>query len=87
MANRKQTILYPLITEGTVNLIESENKLTFITKLSANKPTIKKAVEKLYGVKVKKVNLLITPNGEKKAFVKLTADNKASDLAIKLGIF
>ena len=44
------------------------------------------AVEELYEVKVDKINLLITPQGVKKAFVKLTPEYKASDVAIKLGI-
>ena len=83
----KQVILYPLITEDAVNLIERENKLVFIVDLRANKYLIKKNVEELYAVKVDKVNLLITSKGLKKAFVKFTQEYKASDLAIKLGIF
>jgi len=47
---------------------------------------VKKAVEELYEVEVEKVNLLITPQGEKKAFVKLHPNYKATDIAIKLGI-
>lgn len=87
MSNNKQVILFPLITEAAVNLIESENKLVFIVNLRANKLQIKNAIEELYDVKVKKVNLLITFQGQKKAFVTLTPEYKASDLAIKLGIF
>jgi large subunit ribosomal protein L23 len=37
-------------------------------------------------VKVDKVTMLITPQGQKKAFVKLKPEFKASDVAIKLGI-
>jgi large subunit ribosomal protein L23 len=48
---------------------------------------IKNAVEQLYEVKVEKVNTLITPRGEKKAFVTLKPEFKASELAVKLGIF
>jgi large subunit ribosomal protein L23 len=44
------------------------------------------AVEELYDVVVDKVNSAITPEGEKKAFVKLHPDYKAVDVAIKLGI-
>jgi large subunit ribosomal protein L23 len=43
-------------------------------------------VEELYEVVVKKVNVAITPKGEKKAFVKLHPDYKAVDVAIKLGV-
>lgn len=84
---KKQVVLYPLITENAVNLIEKENKLTFIIELNTNKSLIKKSIEELYEVKVEKINVLITPKGLKKAFVKLTPEYKASDLAIKLGIF
>ena len=87
LSNSKQVILYPLITEDAVNLIESENKLVFIAGLGADKTSIKKSVEELYGVKVEKVTFLITSKGLKKAFVKLAPEYKASDLAIKLGIF
>ena len=87
MAVEKQIIFYPVITEDAVNLIENQNKITFIVDLKANKPQIKMAVEGLYEVKVEKVNLLITPKGLKKAFVKLKSESRASDLAIRLGIF
>ncbi|MCD6431708.1 50S ribosomal protein L23 [Candidatus Bathyarchaeota archaeon] len=79
-------ILYPVMTEAASLLVESENKLVFIVNMKATKHEIKKAVEELYDVKVEKVNLLITPKGQKKAFVKLHPDYKAVDVAIKLGI-
>jgi large subunit ribosomal protein L23 len=83
----RKVILYPLTTEDAVNLIETENKLTFIVDIKANKNKIKRAVEKLYDVEVDKVNLLITPKGLKKAYVKLGRVNRASDIALRLGIF
>ncbi len=67
-------------------MVEQENKLVFIVDLKAGKYDIKKAVEELYEVEVDKVNVLITPDSEKKAFVKLRPDYKAVDVAIKLGI-
>jgi len=77
----------PLITEKTFDLIEKENKLVFIVDRTSNKSEIKRAVEKIHNVKVIKVNTLITPKGEKKAFLKLHPDNSAQDIAIDLGIF
>jgi large subunit ribosomal protein L23 len=79
-------IAYPLMTESASLMVEKDNKLIFVVNLKAGKSDVKKAVETLYEVKVEKVNLLITPQGEKKAFVKLTPEYKASDVAIKLGI-
>ncbi|MBY9002911.1 MAG: 50S ribosomal protein L23 [Candidatus Lokiarchaeota archaeon] len=77
----------PLITEKTFDLIERENKLVFIVDRTSNKSEIKRAVEKIHNVKVIRVNTLITPKGEKKAFIKLHPDNSAQDIAIDLGIF
>jgi large subunit ribosomal protein L23 len=85
--NLQDVVKRVVITQDAVSLIEKENKLVLIVDIRADKPTIKKAVERLYEVKVAKVNTLITPRGEKKAFVKLAPDHKASDLAVKLGIF
>ncbi|MEM3464441.1 MAG: 50S ribosomal protein L23 [Candidatus Bathyarchaeia archaeon] len=79
-------ILYPLMTEAASLMVEKENKLVFIINKKASKADVKRAVEELYEVKVEKVNLLITPQGEKKAFVKLAPEYKAADVAIKLGI-
>lgn len=86
MMDSSDVVLYPLMTEAASLMVEKDNKLVFIVNLKANKTDVKRAVEELYEVKVEKVNLLITPQGEKKAFVKLSPDYKAADVAIKLGI-
>jgi len=75
------------MTEDAVNLIENENKLTFIVELKASKKMIKRAVEQLYNVKVLQVNTMVTMAGTKKAYVRLQPEHKASDVAIRLGIF
>jgi large subunit ribosomal protein L23 len=79
-------ILYPLMTESASIMVEKENKLVFAVNLKAGKSDVKKAIEQLYEVRVDKVNIQITPNGEKKAYVKLNPEFKAADIAIKLGI-
>ena len=81
-----EVIQYPLMTESASLMVEKDNKLIFMVSLKAGKSDVKKAVEELYEVKVAKVTMLITPQGEKKAFVKLKPEFKASDVAIKLGI-
>jgi large subunit ribosomal protein L23 len=81
-----RTIQYPVMTEVTSRILEAENKLVFIVNKKATKRDIKLAVEELYDVVVEKVNSTITPEGKKKAFVKLHPDYKAVDVAIKLGI-
>ena len=87
MSTHQFVIQYPLMTEDAVALIEAENKLTFIVDRKADKARIKRAVEALYEVKVASVNTLITAKGVKKAFVMLRPEFKASDIAIRLGIF
>ena len=79
-------IYYPLMTESASLMVEKDNKLMFVVNVKAGKSDVKRAVEELYEVKVDKVTVLITPQGEKKAFVKLKPEYKASDVAIKLGI-
>jgi large subunit ribosomal protein L23 len=79
-------IFYPLMTESASLMVERDNKLIFIVNKKAGKADVKRAVEELYEVKVVRVTVQTTPQGEKKAFVKLHPEFKASDVAIKLGI-
>jgi large subunit ribosomal protein L23Ae len=79
-------IKYPLTTESAMKKIEDHNTLVFITHIRANKPQIKSAVKKLYDVDVASVNTLVRPDGEKKAYVKLTADHDALETANKVNL-
>src|SRR3989344_236117 len=69
-----ETILHPLITEKSVGMIESENKLVFVVNGSASKSEVKGAVEGLYKIKVDKVNILRDTKGRKRAFVKISKE-------------
>ena len=82
----EEVISYPVMSEDSVKLIETENKITFIIDVRANKNDVRRAVEQLYEVEVWKVHTLTAPDGRKKAYVKLNPESKASDLAVKLGI-
>jgi large subunit ribosomal protein L23 len=79
-------MIYPLTTERSIRLMEAENKLTFIVDLKANKHEIKEEVEKLFKVKVIKVTTTILPSTKKKAYVTLSPENPAMDIATKLGL-
>ena len=79
-------IEYPIITEKTVDLISSANRLTFVVHRQATRKQIKEAMEKLYKVKVKKVNVLFDSKNRKKALITLSKGSNAQDLANKLGI-
>ncbi|NLY78319.1 MAG: 50S ribosomal protein L23 [Tissierellia bacterium] len=81
-------IIEPIITEESMDAM-AERKYTFKVDRRANKSEIKKAIEKIFGVKVEKVNTINmkgkkkrvgmyvgkTPNW-KKAVVTLTEDSK-----------
>lgn len=82
----EEVITYPLMTESASIMVEKDNKLLFVVNKNATKGDIKRAVEVMYEVKVADVTTLITPQGLKKAFVKLKPEYRASDVAIKLGI-
>ena len=62
------------------------NTLVFIADVKSIKHQIKQAVEKLSDTDVAKVNTLIRPDGEKKAYVQLAPDFDALDVANKIGI-
>ncbi|HZH10122.1 50S ribosomal protein L23 [Microvirga sp. KLBC 81] len=59
-------IVSPVITEKATALSE-QNKVVFKVRPDATKPQIKEAVEKLFDVKVKSVNTLVT-KGKVKLF-------------------
>ncbi|KAL5055602.1 hypothetical protein RYX36_036284, partial [Vicia faba] len=77
---------FPLTTESAMKKIEDKNILVFIVELRADKKKIKDVVKKMYDIQAKKVNTLIKPDGTKKAYVRLTPDYDALDLANKIGI-
>ncbi|XP_038948495.1 large ribosomal subunit protein uL23-like [Rattus norvegicus] len=78
-------IKFPLTTESAMKKIE-DSTLVFIADVKANKHQIKQAVKKLYDIDVAKVNTLIQPDGEKKAYVRLAPDYDALYVANKIGI-
>jgi len=82
----QEVVLYPLMSEVASRIIEKENKLIFVVNVKSTKNDIKRAVEELYQIKVRDVNVTITRKGEKKAFVRLEPEYNATDVAIKLGI-
>ncbi len=79
-------LIHPHVSEKSVSLIERENKIVFIVSRKANKKQIKDAMEKLFEVKVDKINTEITIKGEKKAVIKLKPEYRALDVATKMGM-
>ena len=78
-------IKYPLSTEKSIRLMESQNKLIFVVDIDADKDVIKKAVEEMFKVSVEDVKTFIM-KGEKRAYVKFSEKSPAIDIATQLGL-
>ncbi|MEM3399663.1 MAG: 50S ribosomal protein L23 [Candidatus Micrarchaeia archaeon] len=74
---------YPITTEKAIALIELQNKMLFVVDKNATKKEIKEEFEKTYGVKVEKVTTYITTKGEKRAYIKLSKEHSADEIAAK----
>lgn len=79
-------IKYPLSTEKSIRMMESENKLVFVVDKKSTKLQIKENIEKIFKVKIKKVNTQISNKGIKKAYVQFSDDTPAIDVATQLGL-
>lgn len=58
MSNAKEIIIRPLVTEKTMVMNETDNKVTFEVAKGANKTQVKIAIEEIFNVKVDAVNIL-----------------------------
>ena len=77
---------HPLANENALAKIESNNTLVFVVDARANKRQIKEASKRMYDIECLKVNTLIRPNGDKKAYCRLTDDYDAVDVANRIGV-
>jgi len=76
----------PVSTEKAIKMMESENKLVFVVARKSKKAQIKKEFEEMFKAKVISVNTHILPSGEKRAFIKISQDKPAIDIATQLGL-
>ena len=85
---------YPILTEKSTMILEKSNSYVFVVDMNATKQDVKNAVERIFGVKVEKVNTIVNKGkvkgfrgrygkrvDVKKAIVKLGAGDK-----IELGV-
>ena len=75
----------PVTTESSMKKIQSSNTIILMFDVRSTKKNIKILMEKIYKTKVTRINTLITPQGYKKAFVKLSPNHDALDIANKIG--
>lgn len=78
-------ILEPYVTEKTFNIIEKENKLSFIVHGKATKGQIIKSMRVIYESEISEVNTFNTIRG-KKAIMKFKNVDGARQLATNLGL-
>lgn len=82
-------IRYPVNTEESNIILEKQNAYTFVVDKRASKPEIKKAFERVFGVKVLSVHTIVRKGkrkvfrgkigkriDEKRAIVRLAPDSK-----------
>ena len=78
-------IIKPITTEKAIRLIELDNTIVFRVDSRDDKKEIKENVEKMFKVKVIRINVLNRGN-EKIAYIKLNSETPAIDIATKLGM-
>lgn len=89
MRDPHDIIIRPIITEASMDIM-ADRKYTFVVDKRSNKTEIKNAVEKVFGVKVEKVNTMNMRGKKKrmgvhvgkkadwkKAIITLTPDSKS----------
>ena len=86
LVNPWSILLYPLLTEKAIGKIETENKIIFIVNRTSSKRQIKWAAERAFNVKVVDVNTMIDRKGRKKAWIKLSKEYPATDIATRFGM-
>jgi len=77
--------IQPYVTEKTFNIIEKENKLTFIVSEKSTKSEIIDAMRLVYEADASEVNTVKTIQG-KKAIIKFKSEGGARELATRLGL-
>ncbi|MEZ3142844.1 50S ribosomal protein L23 [Halobaculum sp. MBLA0143] len=78
---------HPLVTEKAMDEMDFANKLQFVVDSDATKPEIREEVESRFEVAVTSVNTQVTPQGRKKATLRLSEEDDAQDVASRIGVF
>jgi large subunit ribosomal protein L23 len=83
--NASKILIEPYVTEKTFNIIEKENKLSFIVHSKATKKQIIDSMRVIYESDISEVNTFNTIRG-KKAIMKFRNTDGARQLATNLGL-
>ncbi|MFW5903742.1 MAG: 50S ribosomal protein L23 [Halolamina sp.] len=80
-------IEHPIVTEKAMDQMDFDNTLQFVVHVDADKPTIQDEIESRYEVTVESLNTMVTPQGKKKAIVRLSEADDAQEIASRIGVF
>jgi len=83
---KSKILLYPILTEKSLDVLEKENKIVFAVGDKATNQQIRDEVEKAYKVKVDSINVLNSFGKGKKAFIKLKPDFEAGKIVSDMGL-
>jgi large subunit ribosomal protein L23 len=84
MTNYRNVIKSPIITEKSAGLAQTQNTITFSVDVNANKTQVKQAIEKVFDVKVEKVNIINVKPKRKRVGRYLGKTNKVKKAIVKL---
>jgi len=78
---------HPHLTEKSLYQREDGNKVTFLVEVTANKPEIKKTIEKMFNVSVEAVRTVKIPGKMKRMgrFIGKRPDRKKAIVTLKEG--
>ncbi len=90
----REILIHPYVTEKTLNYLQGTvalkqtdgNRLEFIVRRDATKIEIREAFEKVFEVKVEKVNTFVARDG-KHAIIKLKKGFSAEEIGMRIGVF
>lgn len=84
MSNYRDVIKAPIITEKSNDLAQNNNTIVFSVDVKANKTQIKQAVEKIFNVKVEKVNTVNVKPKKKRVGRYVGKTNRVKKAIVKL---
>ena len=81
-----EVLKYPVSTEKAIRMLESDNVITFVVDMKATRSKVKREIEDKFKVKVKDIRVVIDAKGRKKAYIRLSNEYPAIDIATQLGL-
>ena len=84
LSNYRDIIKAPIITEKSANIAADEKTYVFKVDVKANKSQIKDAIEKIFNVKVEKVNTVNVHAKKKRVGRYVGKTNKVKKAIVKL---